>query len=108
MRPINIVENLGVDDGIQATRELLSKCWFDREKTKDGVYALKNYHKEYDEKRDVYKSRPEHDWSSHASDAFRYLAVGQGQYKTKLSTNEKRDTILKNRINKNRFSATAY
>jgi len=38
--------------------------------------ALWNYHKEYDEKRKEFKLKPFHDWSSHAADAFRYLAVG--------------------------------
>lgn len=32
--------------------------------------------RDYNEKRDVFYDRPLHDWSSHASDAFRYLAVG--------------------------------
>jgi hypothetical protein len=34
-----------------------------------------SYHKEWDEKNQVYKSHPEHDWSSHASDSCRYFAV---------------------------------
>lgn len=79
--PINIVSKLSVDDGIQAARLLLDRCWFDSVKCKRGLEVLKNYHKEFDDKRKVYKDRPEHDWSSHGSDAFRYLAVGHAQYK---------------------------
>jgi len=82
LNPILIVPNLSVDDGIQATRILLSRCWFDVVKCKRGLETLANYHKEYDEKRKVYKTRPDHDWSSHGSDAFRYLAVGHNHYKT--------------------------
>lgn len=81
LRPINIVENIGLEDGIQATRLILTRCWFDAEKCKRGIDALKSYHKEYDEKRQCYKDKPEHDWSSHCADAIRYLAVGHGQYK---------------------------
>jgi hypothetical protein len=81
LRPINIVENIGLEDGIQATRLILNRCWFDAEKCKRGIDALKSYHKEYDEKRQCYKDKPEHDWSSHCADAIRYLAVGHGQYK---------------------------
>lgn len=72
---INVVPKLSIDDGIQSARRILPRCWFDP-KTKDGVNALRNYRREYNEKRDVFYDRPLHDWSSHASDAFRYLAVG--------------------------------
>jgi len=37
---------------------------------------LINYQREYDEKLQTFKDRPLHDWSSHGSDAFRYLAMG--------------------------------
>ena len=71
-----IVKNIDRDDGINAVRMFFSKCWFDMERCKQGLNALANYHKEYDEKRKEYKNTPYHDWSSHAADAFRYLAVG--------------------------------
>jgi len=64
-----------VDDGIDAVRNLLPRCWFDSLRCNEGIRALRNYRKEYDERRMEYKTRPLHDWSSHAADAFRYLAV---------------------------------
>ena len=76
------VPRLSVDDGIQAARNILTFCWFDKTNTKDLVTALKEYHKEFDEKRKVFKNTPCHDWSSHAADAFRYLAVGHKKAKT--------------------------
>jgi hypothetical protein len=72
---IQVVSKLSIDDGIQAVRRMLPRCWFDP-KTRDGLNALRNYRRDYNEKRDVFFDRPLHDWSSHASDAFRYLAVG--------------------------------
>ena len=66
-----------VYDGINATRLLLPKCWFDEEKTKRGVEALRQYRRDWDEKRKVFHDKPRHDWCSHAADAFRYFAVGQ-------------------------------
>ena len=81
LSPILIVENIGLDDGIQAARLFLARCWFDVTKTHRGQDVLKSYHKEYDEKRKVYKNVPAHDWSSHGADGFRYLAVGHAQYK---------------------------
>ena len=71
-----VVPNLPIDDGIEAARTLLSRCWFDREKCERGLSALASYHKAYDDKLKDWKSYPMHDWSSHAADAFRYLAVG--------------------------------
>lgn len=71
-----LVPNHRVDDGINAARLLIARCWFDREKTAKGVQALKNYRREFDNKRKTFKDAPLHDWSSHGADAFRYLAMG--------------------------------
>jgi phage terminase large subunit len=72
----DVVPNLPIEDGIEAARSLLSRCWFDRQKCERGLNALGSYHKAYDDKLKDWKSFPNHDWSSHAADAFRYLAVG--------------------------------
>jgi hypothetical protein len=65
-----------VEDGINAVRRLLPRCWFDAESCARGLEALRNYRSEWDERRQAFRERPMHDWSSHASDAFRYLAMG--------------------------------
>ena len=70
-----IVPNLSIDDGINAVRNTIPRCWFDAKKCELGLQALRNYRKEYDDRRKEYKPRPLHDWSSHAADAFRYLSV---------------------------------
>ena len=72
---ITVAPRLSVADGIQAVRQLLPRCWFS-DNAKQGIDALRNYRREYDEKRAVFYDRPLHDWSSHAADAFRYLAIG--------------------------------
>jgi len=69
-------KKLSIEDGIQAVRNILSRCWFDKDNTDKGLSALRSYHKEWDEKNQVYKAKPEHDWSSHGADAFRTFAVG--------------------------------
>ena len=71
-----VIPRLNVDDGIQAVRRLLPRCWFNMPAVKQGLDCLRNYRREYDEKRQVFYARPLHDWSSHGSDAFRYLALG--------------------------------
>jgi len=72
---ITVAPRLSVADGIQAVRRLLPRCWFDH-KTKAGLDAIRNYRREYNEKQQVFYDKPLHDWSSHYSDAFRYLAIG--------------------------------
>jgi hypothetical protein len=64
-----------VEDGINAVRTIIPRCWFDSRKCARGVDALKLYRSEYDDKLQALKPRPVHDWTSHAADAFRYLAM---------------------------------
>lgn len=64
-----------VEDGINAVRMTLPKCWFDKAKCARGIEALKLYRSEFDEKLQNFKPHPVHDWTSHAADAFRYLAM---------------------------------
>lgn len=71
-----VAKKLSLLDGIDAARNLFSKCWFEAKKCHAGLNALKNYRKQYDEKRKTYLNQPYHDWSSNAADAFRYLAIG--------------------------------
>ena len=70
-----IVPELSVQDGIQAGRMALPRCWFDRERCNDGVEALKQYQREWDEDKKAFREKPRHDWTSHPADAFRMLAV---------------------------------
>jgi hypothetical protein len=62
-------------DGINSTRLLLSRCYFDRAKCADGVEALRQYRADYDEKAKTFKDEPRHDWTSHSADAFRYMCM---------------------------------
>lgn len=73
---VTIAPSLSVADGIQAVRRLLPRCWFDAEGTKQGLSALRNYRRVFDEKRNVFFDTPLHDWASHYADAFRYMAIG--------------------------------
>lgn len=61
---------LGVEDRIEATRQMLRNCWFDAEKCKHGVRALQNYRREFNDKLEQFKATAVHDWASHGSDAF--------------------------------------
>lgn len=90
---VDVLPRLSVDDGIQSVRRLLPKCWFNMPKVRQGVDCLRNYRREYDEKRNVFFEKPLHDWASHGSDAFRYLAIGldntQGSWSKPIKINTK-------------------
>ena len=70
-----IVPNLSLQDGIQASRMALARTWFDAMKCSEGIECLRQYQREYDEDKKVFRDKPRHDWTSHGSDAFRMLAV---------------------------------
>lgn len=71
-----ICRQLSVEDGINAVRLLLPRCWFDATRCARGLDALRQYRRDFDTRLQSFRSRPVHDWSSHGTDAFRYLAVG--------------------------------
>lgn len=80
---VAIVPRLSLEDGIQAVRWLLQRAvrihprcsTLNHAGDVDGLECLRQYHQEWDEDRRVFALRPEHDWSSHTADAFRYLAL---------------------------------
>jgi phage terminase large subunit len=76
IRNVEIAPDLRVDDGIQAARSMINKCWFDSNKCEKGIDCLINYTRDWDENGKTWRSRPRHDWASHGADAFRYLAIG--------------------------------
>jgi phage terminase large subunit len=89
----SVAPKLPIDDGINAARMIFNRCWFDKDKCHLGIQALRNYRKEYDEKRRQFKSQPFHDWSSHAADAFRYFAVSWKEEKKKSMHKQPRISI---------------
>lgn len=70
-----LVPGLSLQDGIQAARAALGRCYFDEERCADGLEALKLYRREWDDDKKTFKDKPLHDWCSHPADAFRYLAI---------------------------------
>lgn len=83
----DVVRNIGLKDGIDAARMAVPRCVFDEKRCAIGLDALRQYRENIDDKRQI-SLGPLHDWSSHAADAFRYLAVALNQIST-WSTNIK-------------------
>jgi len=76
---VTVAPNIKLQDGIQATRDLLKTCAFDEKGCADGINALRHYHRERDDILKTFYNRPVHDWSSHFCDALRMRAVERGE-----------------------------
>jgi hypothetical protein len=74
----HVLPRSSLEDGIDAARRLLNRTWIDRGRCQRGLECLWQYHKSWDDKRQEFRLRPEHDFSSHGADAFRYLAMASG------------------------------
>src|SRR5215831_2668485 len=59
---------------IEAARRLFPRIWFNQVTTQPGIDALGAYHAKRDEQRLV-DLGPEHDWASHAADAFGMMCI---------------------------------
>lgn len=82
IRDITVIPAMSVADGINAVRLTLANCWFDSDRCARGIEAMKQYRREWDGKRQTWRERPYHDWTSHGADAFRYLALAHKPPKT--------------------------
>jgi len=88
-----IVPDLSVQDGIQAVRHMLPRVWFDK-RCEDGIEALRQYQREYDEDKKAFRHTPRHDWTSHPADAFRMLAIAWRQEPTNVTALEPKALIV--------------
>jgi hypothetical protein len=61
---------------IDAARARFANCDFDQKECDIGIKRLRNYRKEWDDTREVWKDRPRHDDNSHGADAFMTYATG--------------------------------
>src|SRR6202022_25967 len=78
---VEVVKNQGGGAAamrIEAIRRILPKCWFNEPATEAGRDALGYYHERRDDERNIGLG-PQHDWSSHAADAFGLMAIGYAE-----------------------------
>ena len=69
-----------LEEGINAVKMTLPKCFIDRVKCQRLLESLRYYHRVYDPKNMVFRSTPQHDWSSHAEAAMRTLSLSVRNY----------------------------
>jgi phage terminase large subunit len=80
--PVTVIPNQGKGAAamrIEAVRRILPQCWFDDAKTEPGRLSLGWYHERRDESRNIGLG-PEHDWASHAADAFGLMAIAYEEH----------------------------
>jgi phage terminase large subunit len=58
-----------------AVRTIFPNCWFDSEKTADGLQCLRHYRFDVDPNTRAFTTKPAHDENSHAADAFGTLGL---------------------------------
>ena len=88
IKSFRIVPSLSLQDGIQAVRMALTRSWFDF-KCDDGIECLKQYQREYDDDKKMFRDKPRHDWTSHGADAFRMLAIAWREEEKALPVDDK-------------------
>ena len=74
-KDIRLVPMHEVMDGINAARVSMPLMWWEIRTCSEGIEALRQYRSEWDERKRIFSNKPRHDWTSHAADAFRYLAM---------------------------------
>jgi phage terminase large subunit len=62
-------------DAINLMRRMLYRTQFNQENTERLIDCLANYSKIFDEKNNIYKDHPLHDWTSHAVDAYQTMTL---------------------------------
>lgn len=85
VKNVNVLKVLSKQAQRELAKSLIKEAYFDKEKCKDGIRALKHYRSKYDEEKQIYKEL--HDWASHGSDAFAYLAQAREEFE-KLRKNK--------------------
>jgi hypothetical protein len=70
-----IVDKLGLEDGISTTAATIPMCRFNATKCARGIESLKWYSRRLNKVLGEFAAKPVHDWASHGADAFRYAAI---------------------------------
>jgi hypothetical protein len=93
-----IAPDIALIEGIDAVRNILSRCWFDEVKCTSGLKTLENYKKEWNDRYGCWSSRPLHNFASHGADAFRILVLSINKLVSKGLTAEEWRSLRTNYI----------
>jgi len=70
-----VLDKLAIRDWIDNVRTIFPRCFFDEEKTITWFNHLTRYRRKFNEKYGTFTDEAEKNWSQHAADAFRYMAM---------------------------------
>lgn len=84
----SLVDQVGVNEGIENVWTHFGKLWINSEKCKSLVDALENYRKEWDDEKNMYLNKPVKSWANHYADALRYLCLSLHKTKQGVTPEE--------------------
>ena len=71
-----VLPQSSVHEGIDIAKFRFQSLWFeDNENVGNFIKRISRYHKEWDDKRGIWKTAPAHDENSHGADCLRYWAI---------------------------------
>ena len=80
-----IVDSVGLEDGIEVTRSALARIYIDENKCSNLIKCIENYRYEWNDKRQIYSTKPLHNSASHGADSLRYLCISLGKTKDSMT-----------------------
>jgi hypothetical protein len=91
--PTTVLPVMRKADRINAARTIFASCAFQRDLCSRGLASLRAWSYKWDPERRVFSKEPDHDWSSHGSDAFTYGATVLAHHikQTKAEPEKKKD-----------------
>ncbi len=84
----DLIEMIGVIDGIENVWTHFPKFWIDDRKCKSLIDALENYRREWDEEKRMHREKPIKSWANHYADALRYLCLSLHKTRKGLTSEE--------------------
>lgn len=82
----SVIPAKAIEDGIQAVRSIFPRVKFHIDNCRQGIDALREYRRKYDEINRVFMTAPLHNWASNCSDSFRYMAIKWSDLFTRPNT----------------------
>lgn len=73
---ITVLPKLSVNEGIELVRQVVKNLWIDIKYIDYLKSCLLNYKKEWNDKTETWRNKPEHDEFSNGADSIRYVAMG--------------------------------
>lgn len=87
-----------LSDGINAVRGIFGKLRINKPNCGDFIDSIFNYRREWDERNQIFRDRPNHDWTSHDADMLRYFAVSWIDSQSIYGYSATHDSVLKYKV----------